>query len=176
MRRNLYYIIVIFLILGIGTCIYHHLSSPGIAFVRSSVIIENYVGFREAKSQYQQKVNSWNENLRNLENLYDTAIKNLEQNKSMMSRSEIRLAQEDILIKERRLENYRSSIEKLSVEENEKLTQGALNQINAYIQKYAEKHHIRLVLGVTLSGNIIYGSDCIDITEEILKNLNESYK
>ena len=72
--------------------------------------------------------------------------------------------------------SYKENVESISKEEEEKLSQGALNQINSYVEKYSKKHHIDLVIGVTSFSNVLYGNESIDITEDILDGLNKNYK
>ena len=50
------------------------------------------------------------------------------------------------------------------------------NQIDAFIKIYAKENGFDLIVGTTSSGNVLYGADGIDVTEELLKALNEQYK
>ncbi|HEY4787660.1 MAG TPA: OmpH family outer membrane protein, partial [Bacteroidales bacterium] len=92
------------------------------------------------------------------------------------NRSEITRLEKELSKRGNDYKRYTDEIEKISKEENEKLTQGAFNQINSFIEKYSKENNIDIVIGVTLSGNVLYGADKMDITDKILEGLNKSYR
>ena len=52
-----------------------------------------------------------------------------------------------------------------------------IKKMNAYITEYGREHKYDLILGTTTGGNILYANqDKIDITDKIVKGLNERYK
>ena len=55
------------------------------------------------------------------------------------------------------------------------LLQGALNQINEFVAQYAEANSYDVVLGTTAGGNVLYGAEYVDITDEVIEGLNASY-
>jgi outer membrane protein len=61
-------------------------------------------------------------------------------------------------------------------EEEQKMTQTVLNEVNDYLKEYGEKHNYTFILGATGVGNIVYAKKSRDITEEILNGLNKLYK
>ena len=61
-------------------------------------------------------------------------------------------------------------------DEHRKLTAGIVNQFNTYVEKYAKDEGYDVVLGATLSGNILYAKDAIDITPQLIEGLNDTYK
>jgi len=131
---------------------------------------------KEAKTVFDEKVKAWNKNIDTLLLLYNQDVNYLKENKAKISQNTAKKLEDNIAKKGDDVKRYSSEVEKMAKEENEKLTQGALNQINSFVEKYAKEHHIDIVIGVTLSGNVLYGADKIDITKEILDGLNKSYK
>lgn len=177
LRKNILIgILTVFVLCNAALSIWLFLRTPKIAYVRSTVLVQDYYGMKAARSLYDQKVAQWNANLDTLQSRYNRSFNYLNHNKNKLGASALQKAREEVVIRESEYNQYRTSIEEMAAGENEKLTQGALNQINSYIEQYAEKHKIDLIIGVTLSGNVLYGADNLDITEEVLKGLNESYK
>jgi outer membrane protein len=156
--------------------LWNYFRTPKIAFVRSVYVVENYLGMKEARTVFDQKTKTWNKNIDTLLLLYNNEVKYLKENKAKLSQSATKKIEENIAKKEDDLKRYNAEVENMAKEENEKLTQGALNQINSFVERYAKDHNIDIVIGVTLSGNVLYGADKIDITKEILEGLNASYK
>lgn len=174
-RRNLLLLILLvtmFVCLVLTFLVYRN--TPKIAFVRSAVIIENYLGMKEAKAAYDQKAKEWNKNIDTLQARYIQSDNFLKNNRNRLNRSEITRLEKELSKRGNDYKRYTDEIEKISKEENEKLTQGAFNQINSFIEKYSKENNIDIVIGVTLSGNVLYGADKMDITDKILEGLNKS--
>lgn len=49
-------------------------------------------------------------------------------------------------------------------------------RINEYIKSYGEKFNLDIILGAQGQGNIMYGKDNVNITEEFLKYANRKYE
>lgn len=49
-------------------------------------------------------------------------------------------------------------------------------RIDQYIEEYGKENNIDLVLGKTASGNLLYGKNAIDRTEEVITFMNKHYK
>lgn len=52
-----------------------------------------------------------------------------------------------------------------------------LEKINLYVEEYAKKNDISLVLGASNYGSILYGKECPqNITDELIQGLNQRYR
>ncbi|MBI4646903.1 MAG: OmpH family outer membrane protein [Bacteroidia bacterium] len=71
---------------------------------------------------------------------------------------------------------YTQTINNNAKEEENKMLEGVLNQINSFSEEYGKTNGYDLVFGTTLSGSILYGCPARDITDEILEALNNRYK
>jgi len=50
-------------------------------------------------------------------------------------------------------------------------------QVTEFINKYGKEHNYQLFLGANLvSGDILYGSENLDITKDVVKILNHQYR
>lgn len=74
------------------------------------------------------------------------------------------------------IESFREQQIKIVENEHHKLLEGLVGQFNKYIEEHAVKHNYEIVLGTTLSGNVLYVNKPLDITDEVIVGLNQSYK
>ena len=166
-----YGMMVVCLFLGI----YNFVQKPKIAFIRSARVLEKYHGMKEAQRLYNQKLQEWQRNADTLQARYQKQLATIQKKAAKWSEGEKRSHEFALQQMQAKMGQYQQEIERLSAEENDKLIQGALNQLNSVVQEYAKARDFDLVLGVTLSGNIMYGDDYIDITEEVISHLNKTY-
>jgi outer membrane protein len=147
--------------------------TPKIAFVKSIMVLEEYQGMIEVNellssriSIRENQIDSLNQNLNKITNkLKNEKLTTFEKNEL------------EFICQNRQLElnQYIKELKDLTEKEDDKLKQGILNQINENIKIYAEQNDYDLIIGVTLSGNVLYGSETIDITNEIIDFLNNNY-
>jgi len=148
---------------------------PRIAYVRSAELVNQYQGMTDARQQFQLTTSRWEANVDTLEMDYKRTINSYEQAYARLTSNERNEHVEMIRHQEQNLARYSESIQNRSAEEEEKLLIGVLNQVNAFVEQYASTQGYDLVLGTTLSGSILYGTDAIDITDEVLQALNQQY-
>lgn len=64
-------------------------------------------------------------------------------------------------------------------EENEKLSQQydqqILTQLNQYVKEYGEQHHFTMLLGNDSNGLVMFGSEDLNYTKEVISFINEKY-
>ena len=152
--------------------VYTNLRVPKIAFVRSIVVLEKYHGMIEAKQLVAQNIANGKTYLDSLENQLESISNQIKDAKGAAREEllkEYELAQSKLRLDMNKIEERVSS-------QDDMLTTGVVNQINDKIKVYAENKGYDLVIGVTLSGNVLYGSKAKDITDEVVEFLNKDYK
>ena len=151
-------------------------SNSKVAFFRTGSVIEKYVGTKDAKALAQKKTAEYQMQYDTLKIEYDLMVKDYKtqsQKKSGLGNDKL---QKEIQNRYEKLSKMEQLIqEKISNSEQQAMV-GVLNQINAYSKTYCEKRNIKLLLGTTASGNIMYGDDAIDVTDDFVSELNSNYK
>ena len=173
------YLIIVLIVLMSACLVLTSLNTMKIqkvAFVRSAEMVSEFHGMKEAEKLYDSKAAVWQTNIDTLNYNFQKSVSDYEVNYSKWNQAKRIEAQQSLKRQEQNLEQYKLSIQEKAAVEKDKITQGALNQINAYVEKYSKEKGYDLVLGVTMSGNVLYGTESIDITEDIIKGLNESYR
>ncbi len=137
--------------------------STNVAFIRLNVILENYDGIKEVRKIHNEKVNSYRVTLDSVRVQY--------QNLSNQNGSETDL---------RQLEQQMVAMQIWLDANSDILTNplfgGTLEQINSFVAEYARTNNISIVLGSNTMGNVMYGDERLDITEEVLQGLNKEYR
>ncbi|MGJ8734793.1 MAG: OmpH family outer membrane protein [Cellulophaga sp.] len=56
------------------------------------------------------------------------------------------------------------------------LSQNVWNRLNTYIKTYAQEHHLKIILGTSGNGNVMFAEESINITNQILEFSNKKYE
>jgi outer membrane protein len=147
-----------------------------IAIVRTPEVLSRYNGMLEAEALLKEKENGYLSQLDTLRVLYNKEVESLNISKKKLNPKQVRGAEERIELRKQDYLRYQDVVDNRFKEDQEKITEGVLNQVNEYIKKYAEEHHLKIVIGSNITGNVLYGQPDIDITEDIINGLNEAYR
>jgi outer membrane protein len=155
--------------------IWQHIHTPKIVCIRTAVLVDGYLGTKEAKQLHSQKVQQWQANIDTLSGNLNENIANYHFQQTRLNAMQLQQMVADLQQEKNNLEKYKYTIEEKAQEEEEKLMQGTLKQINTFIEAYALRKGYTVVMGTTTSGNILFADKSIDITDEILTALNAEY-
>lgn len=149
--------------------------SCSIAYVRSYELIERYDGTIEARAEFERKKQTMLTSTDSLRVDYERSrIQYLKQAERLPETE--RMEWENLLkAQERRFIRYQEAIELQIQEEDNKMMQEIFHQINSYIEEFAAKKGYEIVLGTTNSGSLLYARKQLDITNELILELNERY-
>ena len=83
--------------------------------------------------------------------------------------------QDNLSTRNQQINNFHRLIRKMDEMRQKKMT-GVVEKINIFVAEYGKKKHYSVILGTGPGGNIIFGNQAYDITDEVAAGLNERYK
>lgn len=155
--------------------IYFAKSSSELVYVDVNKLITGYSKTKIAKAEFDKKANLMKANVDSLISNWQNELKSYEKERTTLSPKELKLKQELLSNKQQQINGYQEAIQKKIQEEDKKVTQTVINDINDYIKEYGKKHNYKIIFGASGGGNIMYADDSTDLTEEVLKGLNAEY-
>lgn len=168
------YVAVVAVMLSV-VAIYMSKSSSQLVYVDVNKLIEGYSRTKVAKAEFEKKANVMKANVDSLVGNWQKELKNYEKERTSLSPKELKLKQELLGNKQQQINGYQEAIQKKIQEEDKKMTQTVINDINDYIKEYGKKHSHKIIFGASGGGNIMYADESSDLTEEVLKGLNAEY-
>jgi outer membrane protein len=174
MKNLSLYLAGLAVILGI-TAIYLGTSNSDLVYVDVNKLITGYSKTKVAKAEFDKKASLMKANVDSLVANWQNELKNYEKERARLSPTELKLKQELLGNKQQQINGYQEAIQNKIQEEDKKVTQTVINDINDYIKEYGKKHNYKIIFGASGGGNIMYADESTDLTEEILKGLNAEY-
>jgi len=102
-------------------------------------------------------------------------LKNYEKERTSFSAGELKLKQELLGNKQQQITSYQEAVQKQMQEEDKKMTQTLINDINDYVKQYGKSKGYKIIFGASGGGNIMYGEESSDLTKDVLEGLNAEY-
>lgn len=149
--------------------------SDRIVYVDTNVLMGKYQGMIDARAEFEKKAATWQANVDTLIKGFQDELKNYEKERSRMSAREKELKEELLNNKQMQINQFREAMGKKYRDEEGKMTQSVLNMVNDYVKEFGKRKGYKYILGANGSGSLVYTQEKFDITEELLKGLNDEY-
>jgi outer membrane protein len=154
----------------------HFSKKEKVGYIDSTKVINSFQGMLQARKEYQGKVSIWKANIDTLANEIQRDISRYEKESPKLTLREKELSKELIQNKQKQLAEYQRAINEKAGQEDAITTKKVVDEINAYIKEYGDRHNYTIVFAATEYGNIAYAENHLDITEKIIEGLNNKYE
>lgn len=148
---------------------------PVIAYVDSAKMLNKYQAMIDGRKVYQAKYQTWQNNIDTLSTGVQQAIKTYERDVANMSAKERALSQQILSAKQKQFVDYQKAIQEKArfeeIQSNEKI----IATVNAFLARYGKQHNYDLILLASQAGTIAYAQPHLDLTEEVVHELNNEY-
>jgi outer membrane protein len=174
--NKLHWIITIILFLNSVLLLFWNFSierKTKVGFIRSGVVLEKFKGSQKAKETFQKESEEWNKNIKTLEDEFKKLEEEYLTNRNKLSGEEKKKKEELLGKKQQDYIRYAQAIRDKSAKRENELMEPVFKEINAFLEEYGKEHGYAIVFGTVTGGNIVYGANAIDLTDEIIKRLNE---
>lgn len=161
-------------LLGLGG--YQLLKKEKTVYIDIGKLMQDYKGMKDARAEYEKQAAGWQANVDTLIGQWQQELKAYEKERSGMSAKERQLKEEILRNKQQQVNQYQDAVKLKARDQEQLLTQSAVNLVNDYIKEYGKKKGYDYILGATGQGNIVYARESKDITKVILEGLNKEYE
>jgi len=151
-------------------------NSAQLVYVDINKLVEGYHRTKVAKAEFDKKAAAMKANVDSLMADWQVELQEYERMRPAFSAKELSMREELLSNKQQQVSAYQEAVQKQIVEEDKKITQTVINEINDYVKEYGEAKGYSIIFGASGGGNIMYADKGTDLTEDILKGLNESNK
>lgn len=146
-----------------------------IAYFVSDSLLNNLGFFKESEKQFKSKQESMSNELKNKEMALQKEVIKLQENAQNMTRKEMESAQEKLGKMEQDLMARKEKLTMQFAEETSEFNEKLHGKITSYLKEINQDGKYKFVFSVNREGNIFYSDESLDITAQMIKDLNEKY-
>jgi outer membrane protein len=163
---------IILSILLSSFALYKTFGTSDLVYVDVNKLVEGYHRTKTAKVEFDKKAADAKNNIDSLLTKWEAELKLFEKERAQYSPKELQLKQELLQNKQNQINSYQDAVQKQLQEEDKKITQSVINDINNYVKEYGQSHGYKIIFGASGGGNIMYGESAADLTDDVLVGLN----
>lgn len=150
-------------------------STYPIAYFLSDTLLSRLDFFKKSEEDFKKKQEEMQNELKAKENNLQKEFQKLQQNAPNLTRNELEQGQQKLAKMEQdllmRRENLGAQLAQETAEFNDKLH----DKISSYLKELNSDGRYKYIFSVQREGNIFYSDSALDITEEMVRGLNEKY-
>jgi outer membrane protein len=153
-------------------------SSVVVGFINSDTIMEHYNLVQELKSKIEAKEKLANDSFTMQQKNFEAEVSEYQRNvqANKLSIAQAQATEKYLGQKQQNLAALKEDLtQKLSNDEL-KMNGELLDSIMNFLKRYNRKHNFDYIFGFAKGSNILFANDSLDITKEVLKNINKEYK
>jgi outer membrane protein len=147
-----------------------------LAYINSDTVLKYYDYYKEVRVRFESKGKKLDQDLQNRAQALQNEIGAYQRNVSTMTIGQAKAVEEDLGKKQQNFRLYQQSIEQDLANEQGKVNSELYGNITTYLKKFGADNGLEAVLKYDPSSDLLYGSAAIDITQDVIKGLNEVYQ
>ena len=147
-----------------------------LAYINSDSVLKYYDYLKVNRDQLEAKTKKMDQDLRNRTVGLQNEITAYQRNVSGMTLGQARAAEEDLGKKQQNLQLYQQSLQQQLMQEEAKLNKELYDRITGFLKKYGQEKGLQVVLKFDPTSDVLYGGESLDITQDVIKGLNEAYQ
>lgn len=147
-----------------------------LAYILSDSVLKHYEYLKVNREQLEAKTKKMDQDLRNRTMGLQNEISAYQRNVSGMTLGQARATEEDLGKKQQNLQLYQQSLQQQLMQDEAKLNKELYDRITVFLKKYGEEKGLQVVLKYDPTSDVLFGGAGLDITDDVIKGLNEDYK
>jgi outer membrane protein len=163
----------IFLVLSMGA-IFASCNNQKTAYVDTTVLIQEYSEMKEVEADFSQRSESLKRELDSAAQGFQQEVMAFRDNAATMSEAERQAAQDELMRKQQMLQQQQQMRSGQLRQEGDQVIDSLITKVKDFVKVYGEENDYTYIFGSNESANIMYAEEGLDITQEILKELNEN--
>lgn len=145
------------------------------AFFYSDSLLGQLKFFKESEANFKKKQESMMKELQAKEETMQREVQKLQKNAENMTRNEMENAQKRLGSMERDLMERKEKLSGQFAEETAEFNEALHKKVISYLEEFNASKKYKFIFSVAREGNIFYSDPSLDITNEMIKALNDKY-
>lgn len=150
-------------------------SQTKIAYINVEDLMKDYEATKALEEQLKARQAEMTKELDSIGAPFQLKVQEYYQNANKMS-AQKRAETEQALQQEQQILQARQQEAGQTLQmENQTLSEALTKKIDSFVANYAQEHGIQMVIGTSGNGTVMYGTDALNITGDIVEILNLNY-
>lgn len=145
------------------------------AYIDTSVLMEKYEKFKDEDAKFKVKSQEMGRPLEAKLKAFQSEAANFQQNAQIKGMAWAQQKGAELQQREQQLAMEQDALLRQIQIESDSIRTGLVNDVKDYIKEYGKKQGYDYIYGTGDAATVLYAKDGYDITDEVLKQLNDEF-
>jgi outer membrane protein len=148
-----------------------------IAYVDIDTLVANYDLFIDKREALEQKRGESEAELQIKSRSFESEVRDFQDkvSKGLITRTKAQMLQQELAQKKQELYATRDNLAMQLSEEEQVMYRQVLNEVMDYLKEYNKEYQYKYIFSNSFGGQLLYTDQSLNITQDVLKGLNEKY-
>lgn len=146
------------------------------AYIDTSILMDKYEKFKDEDEKFKVKSQEMGRPLEAKLKVFQSEAANFRQNAQIKGMAWAQQKGAELQQREQQLAIEQETLLRQIQIESDSIRAGLINEVKDFIKSYGKKQGYDYIYGTGDAATVLYAKDGYDITEEILKELNDEFK
>ena len=146
------------------------------AFIDNAKLLSEYQQKKDIEAKFKVKAENYQKRADSLSRAFQAEAMDFDSKSKSMPQAKAQ-EQYNMLMQKRQMMGQQLQAEENQLQQESQVEVDSLvKKVRDFVKDYGKKNEYTYIFGSTENGSILYGVEAKDITEAVLKELNDSYK
>lgn len=146
-----------------------------LAYINSDTLLHKYDYFKDKAEELEAKRAKLEAEYTSRAKGLQNEINDFQQNAQNMTMAQAKAVEENLTQKQQNLIRYQQSLQQQLMNDENKVNNELYDKVANYLEDFGKKNNFQLVLTYTKGSGVLYANDSLDITDKVIRGLNEAY-
>ncbi|EMR00953.1 OmpH family outer membrane protein [Cesiribacter andamanensis] len=147
-----------------------------IAYINSDSLLNHYDFYKDAQQELRKLEEKYEAEFSNRAKGLESEIASFQQNAGNMTMGAARAREEELMRKRNNLMQYEQNLAQRLMQEQARYNDSLYSNVQDYLKEYGNENRLDVVLTYTKGSGVLFASDSLDITRDVISGLNERYR
>jgi outer membrane protein len=143
------------------------------AYVDNTVLIQDYYKMKQTEARFDKKSQAMSAELDSVARKFQEEVQEFQEGMNRMSTQDRERRQGELMQKQQRLQQQQQQKSQMLRQESDAAIDSLITEVKDFVADYGNENGYTYIFGSNESANIMYAKEGLDITDEILEQLNE---
>ncbi|MFD0931848.1 OmpH family outer membrane protein [Psychroflexus salinarum] len=144
------------------------------AYVDNTVLIQDYYKMKSTEARFEKKSQALSDELDSVAGEFQKEVQEFQQGMDRMSTANREKRQNELMQKQQMLQQRQQQKSQMLRQESDQAIDSLISEVKDLVAKYGEERGYAYIFGSNESANIMYAKEGLDITEDVLEELNKT--
>jgi outer membrane protein len=149
-----------------------------IAYINIDTLVSKYGLFKDNSAKLADKQKKMETELNDKTGKFQKNYMDFQNkiNKGLVTTAEAQELQKNLTDEQQNLVKLRDQMSQEFAEQQQVMNRQMVNEIEKYLKEYTKDHPYHYIFSYSFGQSLLYANDSLEITQEVLNNLNQNYK